>query len=575
MFVLTFGLVVLSACGGTAAAPTPPAVESAPLTAQETQVAPPAEAPVEEPAPEVAIPPTGPEATTPEPGAQSEAAGGREAEAAATATAAPAAAAEATAEPAPDQPLAACEEELEATVSNAEGPYYKSGAPERTALVEPGMTGTPLLLTGQVLTTDCRPVAGAVLDFWQADAQGEYDNAGYRLRGLQAADEMGRYRLETVLPGQYPGRPPHIHVKVNAPDGPVLTTQIYFEGQPGNQSDGLVQPSLIVPLTEAPGGGTAATFNFILPAEQVAVAPVAPVAPVVQEYPVPPRSHPHDVAPAPDGSVWYTAQASGELGRLDPATGETRHIPLGAGSSPHGVIVGPDGAPWITDSGLNAIVRVDPATEEVQRFPLPDGSGYANLNTASFDGNGVLWFTGQSGVYGRLDPAVGQVEVFEAPRGRGPYGIATTPGGDVYYASLAGSHIARLDSQTGAATVLEPPTGGQGARRVWSDSQGRVWVSEWNAGQVAVYDPTADSWQEWRLPGDHPQAYAVYVDEQDMVWLSDFGANALVRFDPGQESFEVFTLPTPGASVRQILGRTGEVWAAESGADKLVVIRTR
>ncbi len=92
--------------------------------------------------------------------------------------------------------------------------------------------------------------------------------------------------------------------------------------------------------------------------------------------------------PAPDGAVWYTAQGSGELGRLDPATGETRHIPLGAGSAPHGVIVGPDGAPWITDGGLNAIVRVDPETSEVQVFPLPESHSRANLNTASFDGRG-------------------------------------------------------------------------------------------------------------------------------------------------------------------------------------------
>jgi virginiamycin B lyase len=429
------------------------------------------------------------------------------------------------------------------------------------------MGGTPLLVTGRVLNQACEPIPGAKLDFWQTDDGGEYDNVGYRMRGHQFTDENGNYALATILPGVYPGRPPHVHVKVNAPGGPILTSQIYFEGQPGNESDGLVQPSLIVPLTDAADGGKAATFNFILESEQ------AP--PLLQEYPIPAGSRPHDVAPAPDGNVWYTAQGSGELGRLDPATGETRHIPLGEGSAPHGVIVGPDGAPWITDGGLNAIVRVDPATEEVQRFPLPEGSGYANLNTATFAPDGVLWFTGQSGIYGRLDPAVGQVEVFEAPRGRGPYGISTTPDGVVYYASLAGSHIARLDLESGAATVLEPPTPGQGARRVWPDSQGRVWVSEWNGGQVALYDPATDEWQEWRLPGDDPLPYAVYVDEQDVVWLSDFGANALVRFDPGQETFEAFTLPSPAANVRQILGQPGEVWGAESGTDKLVVIRTR
>lgn len=295
--------------------------------------------------------------------------------------------------------------------------------------------------------------------------------------------------------------------------------------------------------------------------------------PTLQEYPVPPGSRPHDVAPAPDGAVWYTAQGSGELGRLDPATGGTHHIKLGQGSAPHGVIVGPDGAPWITDGGLNAIVRVDPETEEVRRFPLPDSSGYANLNTATFDGHGVLWFTGQSGVYGRLDPAVGQVEVFEAPRGRGPYGITTTPSGEVYYASLAGSHIARVDTTTGEATVIEPPTPGQGARRIWSDSRGQLWVSEWNAGQLARYDPATNEWREWRLPGDQPRPYAVYVDDRDIVWLSDFGANALVRFDPAPQAFELFPLPSTPANVRQILGRPEEVWGAESGVDKLVVLR--
>jgi virginiamycin B lyase len=297
----------------------------------------------------------------------------------------------------------------------------------------------------------------------------------------------------------------------------------------------------------------------------------APFQVELEEYVVPPGSHPHDVAPALDGTVWYTAQNKGELGRLDPQTGETHHIPLGAGSQPHGVIVGPDGAAWVTDGGLNAIVRVDAETEEVTVFPLPTGN--ANLNTATFDGQGVLWFSGQSGVYGRLDSQTGQVEVFEAPGGRGPYGISTTPSGDVFYASLAGSYIAKIDLATGEATVIEPPTPGQGARRVWADSQDKLWVSEWEAGQVGIYDPSTGAWREWRLPGASPAVYAVYVDWRDIVWLSDFGANALVSFDPATETFESYPLPSPAANVRQLLGRVGEIWGAESGADKLVVIR--
>ena len=149
-----------------------------------------------------------------------------------------------------------------------------------------------------------------------------------------------------------------------------------------------------------------------------------------------------------------------------------------------------------------------------------------------------------------------------------------TPAGDVYYASLAGSHVGRIDRATGEATVLEPPTADQGTRRVWSDSRGRIWSSQWNAGQVAVYDPATDEWREWRLPGDDPQAYAVFVDDDDIVWLTDFGANALVRFDPETETFTSLPLPSDPGDVRQILGRPGEVWGAESGNDKLVVVRT-
>jgi virginiamycin B lyase len=294
----------------------------------------------------------------------------------------------------------------------------------------------------------------------------------------------------------------------------------------------------------------------------------------LQEYDVPAGAHPHDVAPAVDGGVWYAGQHDGTLGWLDPDTGDVRTIPLGKGSRPHGVIVGPVGLAWVTDSGLNSIVSVDPESSEVTVYPLPEAFPDANLNTATFDPAGTLWFTGQNGVYGRLDPAVGTVEAFESPGGRGPYGIATCPNGDVWYASLAGSHIARVDRETGEAAQVFPPTDGQGARRVWCDTTDRVWVAEWNSGQVSVHDPAAGTWQEWLLPGSTPQAYAVYVDEHDAVWLTDFGANSIVRFDPASEAFASFPHDPAGAAVRQLLGRPGEVWGAESALDALVVVRT-
>ncbi len=301
----------------------------------------------------------------------------------------------------------------------------------------------------------------------------------------------------------------------------------------------------------------------------------------MQSWPlhVPQRTGIHDVAPAPDGGVWFTAQRSGHLGWFDPASGKVELVALGSGSSPHGVIQGPDKAAWITDGGQNAIVRVSWPQRDVRLYRLPEGSGYANLNTCAFDGDGDLWFTGQSGVIGRVAIATSQVTVKPAPRGRGPYGICSTPRGDVWWCSLAGSFIARIDRRSGESVIVEPPTPHQGARRVWSDSAGRIWVSEWHSGQLSMHDPRLRAagpatWKTWKLPGANPRAYAVYVDERDQVWVSDFGANAVLRFDPATEAFESFAFPREAAHVRQILGRPGEVWLPESGTEHISVIRT-
>jgi virginiamycin B lyase len=301
----------------------------------------------------------------------------------------------------------------------------------------------------------------------------------------------------------------------------------------------------------------------------------ASAEPATQVYEVPDGAHPHDVAPAPDGTVWYTAQHQGALGILDPKTGAVRQVPLGDGSRPHGVIAGPDGAAWITDGGLNAIVRVDPASEAVKTWPLPDSADDANLNTPAFDGDGILWFTGQDGIYGRLDPKTGDMQVWESPEGRGPYGIDATPAGEVWFSSLAGSYIAHVvDRTNGKLDVVPTPGEGDGARRVWSDSKGDLWVSLWNVGKLGRYAPAMREWTTWQLPGDVPRAYAVYVDERDIVWVSDFGANAVLSFEPQTERFTPYPGSADNAAVRQILGRPGEVWLPESGTDRIMVIRT-
>jgi virginiamycin B lyase len=315
-------------------------------------------------------------------------------------------------------------------------------------------------------------------------------------------------------------------------------------------------------------GALACTIALPLPAQSIARR--------LQSWPLnaPKRTGIHDVAPAPDGGVWYTAQASGHLGYLDPKTGKNELVDLGMNSAPHGVIQGPDKAAWITDGGQQSIVRVAWPSREVRKFALPYASPYANLNTCAFDGDGNLWFTGQSGVVGRVTVKSGKVDAWDSPRGRGPYGICSTPSGDIWWCSLAGSFIAKVNRSTGESTIVEPPTRDQGARRVWSDSRGRIWVSEWNSGQVSVFDPAEKKWRAFKPPVDNPRTYAVYVDERDQVWTSEWSSNSIFRFDPAAEKFERFALPRASANVRQLLGRPGEVWIPESGTEHLTVIKT-
>jgi len=157
-----------------------------------------------------------------------------------------------------------CTSPASLTPALTEGPYFTANLPERASLWEDGMAGTKLTLTGYVLTPDCQPIAQALLDFWQADANGQYDNRGYTLRGHQYTDENGRYELITVVPGEYPGRTEHIHFKAQAPGGPVLTSQLFFPGVQDNQEDRIFDPSLVIAITQDNGSSLQAIFNFII-----------------------------------------------------------------------------------------------------------------------------------------------------------------------------------------------------------------------------------------------------------------------------------------------------------------------
>lgn len=165
-------------------------------------------------------------------------------------------------------PTPACGGDLAATRHAIEGPFYRPSTPERAVLRDAQTFGRPLVIEGYVLTRDCRPVAGAVLDFWGCDGNGVYDNEGYRLRGHQFTDAAGRFRVETVKPGAYRQfgvlRAPHVHIKAQGRDTALLTTQLFFPGEPHNADDWLMDDGLVMEVKERGDGALAGRFDFVL-----------------------------------------------------------------------------------------------------------------------------------------------------------------------------------------------------------------------------------------------------------------------------------------------------------------------
>ena len=160
-------------------------------------------------------------------------------------------------------PTPACGADEAPTVRQTEGPFFKPKSPERADLRETGLKGQTIALTGLVLTRSCRPVERALVDLWHADNDGDYDNTGFRLRGHQFTDAQGRYHFVTIVPAFYEGRTRHYHVKVQPPGGRVLTTQLYFPGEPGNRRDGLFRRELLMKVAKAEGD-LAGRFDFVL-----------------------------------------------------------------------------------------------------------------------------------------------------------------------------------------------------------------------------------------------------------------------------------------------------------------------
>ncbi len=188
-----------------------------------------------------------------------------------------------------------CKAPAALTTALTEGPFYKHGSPERASLLEVGITGTPIIITGYVLGKDCQPINHAWLDFWQANSKGAYDNTGFRLRGHQFTGADGRFSLTTIMPGEYPGRTVHIHVKIQAPNGPILTTQFFFPNVAANQHDTIFSPDLVLAilnpqtgqigtapaLTQTPSTVLTATSPATLPAQMATTAATEEASPLI------------------------------------------------------------------------------------------------------------------------------------------------------------------------------------------------------------------------------------------------------------------------------------------------------
>ncbi|EMA4527242.1 TPA: lyase [Pseudomonas aeruginosa] len=290
-----------------------------------------------------------------------------------------------------------------------------------------------------------------------------------------------------------------------------------------------------------------------------------------QYYPLDKGSAPYAVAPSAQGAVWYGADGGHSLGRLDPTSGESVQVPLGEGARPRAIVSDESGNAWVLDSGLNAILRIGGERLGSERFPLPAKAAPAGLESAVFDDDGRLWFTGSRGFHGRLDPARRLVEVWPSPQGKAANGIWVTPDGEVWYAQ--DDALVHVDPLDGSAEQLPAPEGTKALRGIGADSIGRLWASDSGGARLYRYDPSDASWQSWPLPDSQARPDSLRVDAMDRVWLHDAASGALLRFDSEQATFRVLPSDRPAPGNALLGGRPGETWSAEPAADRLRVVR--
>lgn len=287
-------------------------------------------------------------------------------------------------------------------------------------------------------------------------------------------------------------------------------------------------------------------------------------------------SRPHDPAPAPDGSIWWTGQYANVLGRLDPKTGAMREYTLKtAESNPHGLIADKSGNVWYTGIAQRHVGRLDPVTGEVTEYTLND-SAARGPHTPILDQKGTLWFTMQSGMVGRLVPETGEMKIVRTPTANTyPYGIAVNSAGVPWYVDFRGNRIGSVDPVSMKITEYKLPDSAARPRRIAITSDDAVWFTDHARGYIGRFDPKTGAIREWPSPGGRQSRPYGIAATGSIIWYSESGVrpNTLVRFDPATEKFQAWTIPSGGGVVRHMMSTPdGNLVLALSGVNRVALV---
>ena len=285
---------------------------------------------------------------------------------------------------------------------------------------------------------------------------------------------------------------------------------------------------------------------------------------------------PHDPAPAPDGSIWWTGQWANVLGRLDPRTGSLREYALKTpDSNPHGLIADRAGNIWYTGISKRHVGKLDPLSGDVTEYPMPDTAA-RGPHTPIIDQKGNVWFTLQSGMVGRIVPATGEVKVVRTPTANTyPYGIAVNSAGVPWYVDFRGNRVGSVDPVTMEIREYNLPDSAARPRRIAITSDDAVWYTDHARGYLGRFDPKTGTVREWPSPGGRQSRPYGIAATGSIVWYSESGVrpNTLVRFDPATEQFQTWTIPSGGGIVRHMMATPdGNLVLALSGVNRVALV---